>query len=137
MNKSSVKMRAIECYKEYLKKDSYLSFKSYCRDNNIKYEKILDWAQRCGIFMRRLQAEARGEGITNEDQQTFIQFRPQSHPVGTDSVLKGVSITFPHNISLTLQECTAVRQSCLSILINPIPIISSPLLTCPAQPDQK
>ncbi|GAB6118923.1 hypothetical protein [Dysgonomonas termitidis] len=114
MNKSSVQMRAIECYKEYLKKDSYLSFKSYCRDNNIKYEKILDWAQRRGIFMRRLQAEARGEGITNEDQQTFIQFRPQSHPVGTGSVLKGVSITFPHNISLTLQECTA--ESLISLL---------------------
>lgn len=107
-------MRAIECYKEYLKKDSYLSFKSYCRDNNIKYEKILDWAQRRGIFMRQLQAAVRGEGITNDDQQTFIQFRAQSHPIMTDRVLKGVSITFPNNVNLTLQECTA--ESLISLL---------------------
>jgi hypothetical protein len=97
-----------------LKKDSYLSFKSYCRDNNIKYEKILDWAQRRGIFMRRLQAEARGEGVTNEDQPTFIQFRAPSHPNSVNSVLKGVSITFPNNTNLTLQECTA--ESLISLL---------------------
>ncbi|GAB6119723.1 hypothetical protein [Dysgonomonas termitidis] len=113
-SKSSLQMRAIEGYKECLKKDSYLSFKSYCRDNNIKYVKILDWAQRRGIFMRQLQAAARGEDITNDDQQTFIQFRPQSHPVMTDRVLIGVSITFPNNVNLTLQECTA--ESLISLL---------------------
>ncbi|MDR1717699.1 MAG: hypothetical protein LBS20_17845 [Prevotella sp.] len=71
--------------------------------------------QRYGIFVRQLQVEARGEDLANENgQPTFIQFRPQSHPVMANSALKGVSITFPNNISLILQECTA--ESLISLL---------------------
>lgn len=114
-------MRSIEGYKECLKTDPCLSFKSYCRDNNIKYEKILDWAQRRRIFMRRLQAEARGEDTINDDPQTFIQFRPPVRPVmfNSDRVLKGVSITFPNNTNLTLQECTADSLISLLSLYHP------------------
>ncbi|GAB6119726.1 hypothetical protein JCM30204_08750 [Dysgonomonas termitidis] len=108
-------MKAVKDYKECLKTDPYLSFKTYCRDNSINYKKILDWMQRHGIYMRQLQDEARGEDLANGNcQPTFIQFRPQSHPVMANSALKGVSITFPNNISLTLQECTS--ESLISLL---------------------
>ncbi|GAB6120043.1 hypothetical protein [Dysgonomonas termitidis] len=114
-NTSSVQMRVLEGYKECLKTTPHLSFKSYCEDNNINYERLLDWAQRHGIFIRELQAEARCEDFVNGDNpQTFIQFRPQSHPVMAGSVLKGISITFPNNVNLTLQECTA--ESLISLL---------------------
>jgi hypothetical protein len=58
-------MKAVKDYKECLKTDPYLSFKTYCRDNSINYKKILDWMQRHGIYMRQLQDEARGEDLAN------------------------------------------------------------------------
>lgn len=112
---TSVYRKAIEGYKESLKTKPYLAFKSYCRDNNIAYEKILDWTNRQGIFVRDLKGEARGEELSHGDnQQTFIQFRPQARPGIAGGMLKGVSITFPDNINLSLQECTT--ESLISLL---------------------
>lgn len=112
---SSVHMKAIKAYKECLKTNPHLSFKSYCRDNKIKYEKILEWMNRHRIFIRQLQAEVRSEDFVKGDTPaTFIQFKPQSHPVMAGGILKGVSITFGDNINLSLQECTT--ESLISLL---------------------
>ncbi|MDR1203597.1 MAG: hypothetical protein LBL58_18470 [Tannerellaceae bacterium] len=118
--KDSVHMEALKAYKECLKTDPYLSFRSYCRDNNLIYEKILEWMNRRGIFIREFQAKAKGEGLSKDKSQpTFIRFRPQNHPVMTASILKGVSITYPNNISLTLQECTVESLVSLLSLYHP------------------
>jgi hypothetical protein len=53
----SVYARMLKNYKECLKTDSCLSFKSYCRDNNIKYENTLVWMNRRGISVKQLQAK--------------------------------------------------------------------------------
>jgi len=120
MSMSSANMKAIKDYKECLKANPFLSFKTYCRHNAINYKKILAWMQRHGIYMKQLQVEVRKEvPIDNELQPTFIQFRPQSHPSPFDSVLKGVSITFPNNVNLTLQECTSANLISLLSLYHP------------------
>jgi len=115
-SKSSTPSTVFENYKDSLKIRPDLSLKSYCRDNNIDYEKILDWMNRRGLSVRQLRAEARREGLGHQDHQpTFMQFRPQAGPGIADCRLKGVSISYPNNMNLTLQECTV--ESVISLLL--------------------
>lgn len=75
---SSVYSKFLEGYKECLKTKPSLPLRSYCRDNNLPYEKNLDWTNRQGVFVKELKGEVRSEEHKKgEAPGTFIQFRAQ------------------------------------------------------------
>ena len=113
--KSSSQSAVVKNYKDTLKTRPDLSLASYCRDTNIDYARILDWMNRRGLSVRQLRSEARGEGLSYESLPTFMQFRPQVGAGIADCPLKGVSISYPNNMSLTLQECSI--ESVISLLL--------------------
>ena len=103
--------KVIEGYKSRLKSNPDLKLSDYCKESHTNYRGVIDWAAGRGIFVRKLQAEARGE--TPEcASQTFIQFMPSGR--GTSGNLRGVSITFPDGVNLTLQESSV--ESVISLL---------------------
>lgn len=103
----------IEEYKKRLKSDPSLCLKSVCAEMGVKYRRLIDWTTSHGIFVRKLQTEARAEISGDATSQTFVQFAP-SHRTSFSGNLRGVSITFPDGVNLTLQESS--MESVISLL---------------------
>lgn len=101
----------IEEYKQRLKSDPSIQLKVVCTEMGVEYRRVIDWTTSHGIFVRKLQAEARGE-IPTDTPQTFVQFGPSRHSLSCD--LRGISITFPDGVNLTLQESSV--ESVISLL---------------------
>lgn len=66
----------LEEYKKRLRSDPSLQLKAVCVEMGVKYSRMIDWTSRQGIFVRKLQAEARGEKPLAGISQAFIQFSP-------------------------------------------------------------
>lgn len=82
----------LEEYKKRLKSDPRLQLKMVCTEMGVEYRRMIDWTSRNGVFVRKLQTEARGEA-PGRVSQTFIQFSPARRSLSCS--LRGVSITFP------------------------------------------
>ena len=102
----------LEEYKKRLKSDPGLQLKAVCVEMGVKYSRMIDWTYRQGIFVRKLQAEDRGEKPLAGISQAFIQFSPSGHH--SSFRLRGVSITYPDGVNLTLQESSV--ESIISLL---------------------
>lgn len=105
-------IKTIEGYKERLKSNVDLRLTDYCKECNTDYRQLIYWMSHHHISVRRLQSEARGESSLSEASQTFIQFTPSRRPLSCD--LRGVSITFPDGVNLTLQESSV--ESVINLL---------------------
>ena len=99
-------------YKKRLKSDPSLQLKAVCAEMGVKYSRMIDWTSRQGIFVRKLQAEARSKKPSSGMSQAFIQFSPSGHR--SSCGLRGVSITFPDGVNLTLQDSSG--ESIISLL---------------------
>ena len=108
--------KVIEGYKARLKKNPDLKLSEYCKETHTNYNGVVDWTKRHAVSIRELRREARGEstGIPSGlgPSGTFIQFVPSRRPASGD--LRGVSITFPDGVNLTLQESSV--ESVISLL---------------------
>ena len=108
--------RVIEGYKSRLRTNPDLKLSEYCKESHANYRGVIDWTKRHGISILELRREARGEtsGSTSAPQSdgAFIQFMPSSR--STFGNLRGISITFPDGVNLTLQESSV--ESVISLL---------------------
>ena len=108
--------RVIEGYKSRLRTNPDLKLSEYCKESHTNYRGVIDWTKRHGISILELRREARGEtsGSTSAPQSdgAFIQFMPSSR--STFGNLRGISITFPDGVNLTLQESSV--ESVISLL---------------------
>ena len=117
----SGKEQAIAAYKSELAANHKLSLKAFCdRHGIVEYKKLLWWCNGQGISIYALQgrngygsqdpAQYRGNEQHNGNG-TFIQFSPAHRPSSCD--LRGISITFPDGVNLTLQESSVESVICL------------------------
>ena len=108
--------KIIEGYRSRLRTDPDLKLSEYCKESHTNYSGVIDWTKRHGISILGLRREARGEravrSASQESEGTFIQFTPSSRCVSGD--LRGISITFPDGVNLTLQESSV--ESVISLL---------------------
>ena len=106
----------IEGYKTRLRSDPNLRLSEYCKESDTHYGRVIDWMRRHGISVRELRRESRGEvsgrSMASSSEGTFIQFVPSGK--STSGNLRGVSITFPDGVNLTLQESSV--ESIISLL---------------------
>jgi len=123
MNKPLLYSKAYEEYKLRLQGDFHYALSTYCSEKSISYSGMKNWLLSRGIFVRTLQAQAMAAahgGLASSasiscHQESFIQFRPGKCS-SSDTVIRGVSITFPDGVNLSLQECsTASVVSLLEI----------------------
>lgn len=99
--------KVIEDYKVRLKDNPDLKLSEYCKETHTNYNGVVDWTKSHAVSIRELRREAHGES-----SGTFIQFAPSRYPASSD--LRGVSITFPDGVNLTLQESSV--ESVISLL---------------------
>lgn len=84
---------------------------AYCKSEHINYEGMKKWVSASGLSVRRLKQRYRNAPIpvaSREQEDTtsaFMRFIPSSAPAASEP-LRGVHISFPDGVSLTLQECT-------------------------------
>ena len=108
--------KVIEGYKSRLKSNPDLKLSEYCKESHTNYRGVIDWTKRHGISILELRREARdgalGSSASSEADGAFIQFMPSSR--STSGNLRGVSITFPDGVNLTLQESSV--ESVISLL---------------------
>ena len=108
--------KVIEAYKSRLRSNPDLKLSEYCKESHTYYRGVIDWTKRHGISILELRREARGEtagrSASPESEGTFIQFMPSSRAASGN--LRGVSITFPDGVNLTLQESSV--ESVISLL---------------------
>ena len=106
----------IDVYKSKLRSNPDLKLSEYCKESHTNYRGVIDWTKRHGISILELRREARGEtaGISSalKSDGAFIQFMPSSR--STSGNLRGISITFPDGVNLTLQESSV--ESVISLL---------------------
>ena len=81
-----------------------------------KFRGVIDWTKRHRISVLELRREARGETAGRSESPksdgTFIQFMPSGRSASSN--LRGISITFPDGVNLTLQESSV--ESVISLL---------------------
>ena len=89
-----------------------LTLSAYCKSVHVNYDGMKKWVSSSGLSVRRLKQSTRGNAplpVVGRVQETtlsaFMQFVPSSVP-SASAPLRGVSLTFPDGVSLTLQECT-------------------------------
>lgn len=108
--------KVIEDYKSKLRSNPDLKLSEYCKESHTNYSGVIDWTKRHGISILELRREARGETggrlARPESEGPFIQFMPSSRT--TSGNLRGISITFPDGVNLTLQESSV--ESVISLL---------------------
>ena len=109
--------KIIDGYKAQLRNHPELKLSEYCRSSHTNYGGVIDWTKRHGISVLELRREARGEvpgksACPSDPAGTFIQFMPSGRSGFSD--LRGVSITFPDGVNLTLQESSV--ESVISLL---------------------
>ena len=83
---------------------------AYCKSVHVSYEGMKKWVSANGLSVRQLKrggrmprAQVKGSA-TGEAPDMFVQFMPP--PFTTFVPMRGVCITFPDGVNLTLQECT-------------------------------
>ena len=112
----SGKRQALAAYKSEVASNPNLSFKSFCDNHGIsEYKKLLWWCNGQGISIYALQrrgAHQDTNGAEMKGDGAFIQFTPAVRPSSGD--LRGISITFPDGVNLTLQESSV--ESVVSLL---------------------
>lgn len=102
--------RTIEGYKARLVTEPDLRLKSYCREVCCDYHSLGHWCSRHGVSVASIRSEVLSSCSSvktsqeSKDPELFVQFRP-ALPSSVSCPIKGVSITFPDGINLTLQEC--------------------------------
>ena len=85
---------------------------SYCRETHTSYEGIKYWIRSQGLSVKSLKRPdpayrgLQAATVTETKAVSFIQFAPSSAPVPS-AVMRGVSITFPDGVNLSLQEGNA------------------------------
>ena len=98
--------KIIEGYKSRLRTNPDLKLSEYCKESHTNYRGVIDWTKRHGISILELRREARGgiagRSASPESEGTFIQFMPSGREASGN--LRGISITFPDGVNLTLQE---------------------------------
>ena len=85
---------------------------AYCKQVHVSYEGMKKWVSASGLSVRHLKQSHRktqsqvSKGDEHEDTlDAFMQFLPSSVPA-VSTPMRGVCISFPDGVSLTLQECT-------------------------------
>lgn len=108
--------KVIENYKSRLKDNPDLKLSEYCKETHTNYNGAVKWTKRHGISLLELRREARGTSPGSssdvDSSGTFIQFAPPRRPAS--ECLRGVSITFPDGVNLTLQESSV--ENVISLL---------------------
>lgn len=85
---------------------------SYCRITHTSYEGIRYWLRSRGLSVKSLrkpdsdQVNSSSATVAESKPVSFIQFAPSAAPVSSAS-FRGVSITFPDGVTLSLQEGSA------------------------------
>ena len=85
---------------------------SYCRLTHTSYEGIKHWIRSQGLSVKSLkrpnsiQETALAACKPEARPVSFIQFAPSAAPASAAS-MRGISITFPDGVNLSLQECSA------------------------------
>lgn len=101
-------IETIEAYKQRLQTVPDLKFKTFCDDIHADYRQILDWANHHGMGVAKLRKTAQDHPASIPSpvpESPFVQFVPSVREKA--SSLRGVSITFPDGVNLTLQESSA------------------------------
>ena len=108
--------KVISDYRLKLGENPDLKLREYCKETHTYYRGLIDWLERYGPDSRGMKSEAcvkNGDGTAVlESEGTFIQFVPSGK--STSGNLRGVSITFPDGVNLTLQESSV--ESIISLL---------------------
>ena len=108
--------KTIDDYKLRLKDNPDLKLSEFCKEVHTNYRRVLSWTRRHGISISALKRKASGGtawGLSDtEPGNAFIQFVPSSRL--TSASLLGISITFPDDVNLTLQESSV--ESVISLL---------------------
>ena len=108
--------KVIDGYKARIKNNPDLKLSEYCKETHTNYSGVVAWTKRHAVSIRELRREARGESTGTPSglgrSSTFVQFVPSRRPASGD--LRGVSITFPDGVNLTLQESSV--ESVISLL---------------------
>ena len=85
---------------------------SYCRETHTSYEGIKYWIRSQGLSVKSLKRPApayngpQAATVTETKAVSFIQLAPSAAPVPS-AAMRGVSITFPDGVNLSLQEGNA------------------------------
>ena len=108
--------KVIEGFKSRLRSNPDLKLSEYCKESHTNYRGVTGWTKRHGISVLELRREAHGVTAGRseilESDGTFIQFMPSG--VSASGNLRGISITFPDGVNLTLQESSV--ESLISLL---------------------
>lgn len=84
----------------------------YCRMTHTSYEGIKHWIHSRGLSVRALKKSNHTHGAqlvagaAETKPVSFIQIAP-SEPRVSSVAMRGISITFPDGVNLSLQECSA------------------------------
>ena len=85
---------------------------SYCRTTHTCYEGIKYWIRSRGLSVKSLKkfgstpVDLPIATTSNAKPVSFIQFAPSAAPVPS-AAMRGISITFPDGVNLSLQEGSA------------------------------
>ena len=108
--------KVIEDFRSRLGENPDLELREYCKETHTNYRGLIDWMERNGIntceTRRKARAKENDETTVLESEGAFIQFVPSGK--STSGNLRGVSITFPDGVHLTLQESSV--ESLISLL---------------------
>ena len=108
--------KVIEDFRSRLGENPDLELREYCKETHTNYRGLIDWMERNGIntceTRRKARAKENDETTVLESEGAFIQFVPSGK--STLGNLRGVSITFPDGVNLTLQESSV--ESLISLL---------------------
>ena len=85
---------------------------SYCRETHTSYEGIKYWIRSQGLSVKSLKRPdpaykgSQSATVPETKAVSFIQLAPSAAPMPS-AVMRGVSITFPDGVNLSLQEGNA------------------------------
>ena len=85
---------------------------SYCRETHTSYKGIKYWIRSRGLSvksLKKLNPAQKGLPVTTVTETkavSFIRFAPSAAPASS-AAMRGISITFPDGVNLSLQEGSA------------------------------
>ncbi len=103
--------RTWQGYEQAVRSGGSVTLSSYCKSFHVNYRGMTKWMSAMGLSARGLKREVRdgapvsGQGISEEASGLFVQFTP-SPAASCPGRLRGVAISFPDGVGLTLQEST-------------------------------
>ena len=98
-------------FEELFQRGGSATLAAYCRSARVNYEGMKKWVSASGLSVRRLKESdgtATFPAVSSEQEEplsAFTQFVPASVPTAS-APMRGVCISFPDGVVLTLQECT-------------------------------